>query len=197
MPLEYEGSGIKETMRCQCCEQHKATVQIRDVENWAVKDVILICDACSKLIATQFIMPHIPMPVTREALEKAKEAMGKSGVAGVAPVGDEAEAAPDITCKNCGMSFKEFQKAGRLGCAECYKAFNETLEPILERIHGSQPAQHTGRKPGAPKADSRASVRQRVQTLKRQMDAAVKEENYERAAKLRDEINGLETGMKE
>ncbi len=103
-------------------------------------------------------------------------------------VPDEAD---DKTCPNCGISFKEFRAQGRLGCAHDYVVFQEELLPLLENIHGE--TQHVGK---VPKRAPDASQRQfRLVKLKSRLRAAVEEELYEEAARLRDEIATLETQL--
>lgn len=107
------------------------------------------------------------------------------------------------TCENCGASLSSFQQTGRLGCANCYGAFSDAMEGILKRIHGA--AQHVGRTPyGAACAKTAATATAEAKTagapaqkskadlLREEIRRAVAGENYERAAKLRDEIRMLE-----
>lgn len=86
-------------------------------------------------------------------------------------------------CSHCGMGFDYFEKNGRLGCAHCYDEFKDQLLPIIKRIHGSH--QHF--------EDTEESEQERkekllVQELKQKLSEAVLAENYEEAARLRDEI---------
>lgn len=103
----------------------------------------------------------------------------------------------DVKCPDCGMTYSKFKKVLRFGCAKDYELFNATS--FLQQLHGT--SQHTGKAPGddvyvhepevepepKPKKDY---VAIRVE-LQGQLDAAVKTEDYEQAAKLRDEINAL------
>ena len=96
----------------------------------------------------------------------------------------------DVTsekCPNCGTTFEEIVRSGMMGCAECYKTFYDKLKPSLARIHGR--AQHSG-KTGASYGEE-AKLENRIQDLKNQMDKAVADQDFEQAAKLRDEINSL------
>jgi len=92
-------------------------------------------------------------------------------------------------CPECGMTYDEFRKVGRLGCSTCYKAFAKPLKRLLKRIHGAD--QHVGRVPGQAatatedEVDTEVSA---VETLRADLVQAVEDEEYERAAKLRDEI---------
>ncbi len=105
------------------------------------------------------------------------------------------------TCAGCGLQLEEFRRKGRLGCPQCYAAFAAHLGEVFERVHGAR--QHVGRLPGtdaavpeAP-ADSVALAReQRLVDLRRKLEIAIREEAYENAARLRDELKQLEEPRK-
>lgn len=96
------------------------------------------------------------------------------------------------SCFLCGSRFDEIVKKGRVGCAECYKSFSGELERTLHSLHGQ--SAHRGRRarslPQKEKADKNAS------DLKELLKKAVESENYEEAARLRDEIKSREKGDK-
>ncbi len=110
-------------------------------------------------------------------------------------------------CPNCGMTYDDFKKIGRLGCGDCYRTFRDSLASLLKRIHGS--TQHTGKVVLAALSQSPAPAKtpgrgrssaakaqppsQNVEALKEKLRAAVENESYEEAAKLRDQIRSLES----
>jgi protein arginine kinase activator len=101
---------------------------------------------------------------------------------------DSDEGDIDLVCPSCGITFKEFRKQGRLGCPHDYVAFQKELIPLLENIHGE--TQHTGK---IPKRAPHASQHQfKLVRLRNRLRAAVDDELYEDAARLRDEIQALE-----
>jgi protein arginine kinase activator len=108
---------------------------------------------------------------------------------------DEEEGS-DVVCEGCGTTLANFTKEGRLGCARCYKTFESSLMPILKSIHMN--TRHTGKRPGEavvvePGREAALSeVEQRKEQLKKKLREAVAAENYEEAARLRDEIALLE-----
>jgi protein arginine kinase activator len=94
-------------------------------------------------------------------------------------------------CPRCGMKWAEYRQHGVLGCGECYAAFATTLNMVLERAHGGA-AQHVGKTPArVDAARQRAAVLQR---MLQELEEAVRAEQYERAAALRDEIKALRPG---
>jgi protein arginine kinase activator len=91
-------------------------------------------------------------------------------------------------CPSCGISFKEFRAAGRLGCPHDYIAFEDQLLPLLENIHGE--TKHCGKIP--KRAPDSSQQQFRLIKLRSELRAAVEEERYEDAARLRDEIRQAE-----
>ena len=97
----------------------------------------------------------------------------------------------ELKCPNCGMDFADFSRSGRIGCGVCYVVFNEKLEPILRRVHGT--SFHTGKVP--LKAGNTVRLRLKVKGLRQELDVSVQREDYESAAKIRDSIRLLELEM--
>lgn len=93
-----------------------------------------------------------------------------------------------ITCPQCGMTISAFNHQGRLGCDRCYEAFRQHLVPLIKRIQGS--ISYEGRIPQRGAADLK--VEQTIKQLRNELIQAVKEEQFERAAQIRDEIKSLE-----
>ncbi len=113
-----------------------------------------------------------------------------------------------VKCPNCGMTYEDFKKIGRLGCGDCYRTFRESLAPLLKRIHGA--TQHTGKvvlaalsEPKEPtskssKASARSSAKSAdVDALKEKLRKAIENESYEEAARIRDQIRSLEVSPRE
>jgi protein arginine kinase activator len=103
----------------------------------------------------------------------------------VGPLSDELAR---LTCPVCGIKYMEFRAEGRLGCPHDYTVFRTGLQPLLMRIHRAE--RHVGKSP------ARQPTRQAVQgevELRRQLRAAVDEERFEEAARLRDLLRQRET----
>jgi protein arginine kinase activator len=97
-------------------------------------------------------------------------------------------------CPSCGLTFGEFRKEGLLGCAECYTAFEDRLGPLLERAHEGG-GHHTGKVPR--RAGASLERQQQLGSLRRSLQHAIDHEQYENAARLRDEIASLENGTRD
>ena len=92
-------------------------------------------------------------------------------------------------CATCGRTLTQIRETGLLGCADCYRTFEESLQSLIERAQAGANF-HIGRTPrGERDATARHELRSR---LVKELDAAVSAEQYERAAKLRDRIHSLQ-----
>jgi len=98
------------------------------------------------------------------------------------------EPAAQARCPSCGLAFAEFRQSGVLGCPGCYEAFMPQLGAVIERAQAGA-VHHVGRTPKHLEGMAdRVAMRQR---LLHELDAAVAAEQYERAASLRDQLQGL------
>lgn len=95
------------------------------------------------------------------------------------------------TCPGCGFTLNDFRSQGKAGCSECYRTFSAELEPTIRSIHGN--AKHIGRAPA--KARAKFKKENELKTLKAELKAAIENEEFEKAAKLRDKIKGIEGKM--
>ena len=93
-----------------------------------------------------------------------------------------------LTCPNCGMSYADFQQTGKIGCSVCYGTFRRQLEPLLRRIHGT--STHSGKIPR--RSGGTLELKQEIKQLRAELREKVAQEEYEEAARLRDEVRALE-----
>ena len=91
-------------------------------------------------------------------------------------------------CAICGMSYPVFKSTNRFGCENCYKTFNEEFQAIIKRVQAS--SKHEGKYPKRFGCDT-AQIKD-VSQLRALMSEAIQNENFEEAARLRDEIRNLE-----
>ncbi len=155
----------------------------------------MMCEMCGDKQATTFLTIMVDEKVKKMHLCEACAA--DSGLDGTQPIsitdvllglGDKKPSAEisSKTCPQCHMRFTDFKKTSRLGCQSCYAAFAEELTPLLESIQKGK--QHVGKKPSRIPAVEPALAQ--VAELKESLAAAVKAENYEEAARIRDQIRG-------
>lgn len=99
-------------------------------------------------------------------------------------------------CPSCGMTWEVFRSGGHVGCQGCYEAFVDRLAPLIERAHDGA-THHVGKTPkraGAQRPETAANaetISARISEVRKQLDQAVRGEQYERAAILRDELDAL------
>jgi protein arginine kinase activator len=91
------------------------------------------------------------------------------------------------TCPQCGSRFSDVRTTGRVGCAECYRVFSDSICDLLSEE--GVPSGHVGRYPERLAAFKRILVDR--SNLKLELEAAVAAEDYETAAQIRDRINEL------
>jgi protein arginine kinase activator len=159
----------------------------------------MLCDACKKNVATVHLTQIIENKMqTIDLCEGCSKAKGVDDPTGFSlasllqGLGTSHESEPVLAtgepkCPKCGFSLADFKKAGRLGCAECYGTFNEPLHTLLKTMHKG--TKHVGKTPHTirPTSDSPEKLRD----LSHRLDLAIKSENFEQAAILRDEIKQL------
>ena len=167
-----------------------------------VDDEERMCDECGKERAVVHLTEVVDgQPILKHLCQECYDAQGdlpqlapsdvfSQLVQAVAP---ELKELSTRTCPRCGTNYLEFRQTMKLGCAHDYDVFSDALEQLLHRLHGSE--EHVGKVPRLPRdaeAMDESERRNRVEILQRQMDKAVEEENYERAAELRDQIQEME-----
>jgi len=93
-----------------------------------------------------------------------------------------------VKCPLCGATERDIAATGKAGCAQCYSVFDSLLTPYVRRIHGSAP--HAGKIPSAEGKELKA--KRELEELKVELKKAVDEQEFERAAQLRDKIRDME-----
>ncbi|MDA8346630.1 MAG: UvrB/UvrC motif-containing protein [Thermaerobacter sp.] len=163
-------------MTCQECGLRPASVHLTKVVNGHVEQTHL-CGTCAQQKG-EFQFFTDPASLLQNLLANF--------------VGQEQVAEPktEVRCSSCGFRFSEFRETGRLGCPACYTQFRSELEPMLRRLHGT--TDHRGK---LPTRRGQAFERtRRIQALRDRLQQAVQREEYETAAKLRDELKAAEAG---
>jgi len=158
---------------CQCGKKI-ATIHVTEIINGEKKELHL-CEDCAK--EKKLLVASAPQVMD------LSEVLGKIVAAASEADDDELN---EAVCPDCGLSFREFRACGRFGCPRDYEVFRKGLEPLLERIHGT--SEHRGKRPARPAAARR---RDRLARLRAELEKAVAAEEYERAARIRDQIYSL------
>lgn len=163
-------------MLCDNCGSGKATVHLTQIVNNEMSTFHL-CERCAAEKGLEASPEPANFPLTDFLAQ-----MGEPDAVAEQP-------ARDSRCTFCGLSFKDFRESGRLGCPHCYTAFEGHLRSLLRRIHGG--TQHLG-KVYLPPDPTATEMGKRLEALRRKLQRAVESEDFERAARLRDELRAME-----
>jgi protein arginine kinase activator len=178
-------------MNCEGCGESEAVVHLTSIVGGKMEKLRL-CAACAS--AKGFVVepygaapPGVAPAEVGKLLGQVLDAI-QTAIPPVPPAG-EIFAPP---CPECDMTLPEFQKKGRLGCAHDYTVFEEEMNRLLLKVHGSNV--HVGAAPAKAREriGRRRFVKERIEALKRELDAAVRAERFEEAAGLRDRLRELE-----
>ena len=168
----------------------------------------MLCDVCHKIEASVHLTEIINDKVMKLnlceecAMKKSSDMEEHFGLgellAGLTEFGESVKAPTrgtvKIKCPNCGLTYSDFKRRGRLGCSECYNAFQSKLTPLLKRLHGSE--HHVGKVPIKVPDDIKTEAVSKLQELRLKLKKAIAIEEFEEAAKLRDQIRDLEAEEK-
>lgn len=91
-------------------------------------------------------------------------------------------------CPHCGMTYSEFNGLGKFGCAHCYEAFQNRLDPLIKRLQAS--TTYEGHIPKRNHANLKKQAD--IKALRKALTEAIKAEDFEKAVTLRDKIKQLE-----
>ena len=158
-------------MMCDNCGKNPATTHLKTVVNGVVHENHL----CSYCAANQGYGN-----IGKLSLTNMLASMFGESISSGKPISKR--------CECCGASFSDIAQSGRVGCSECYNTFRQELMPSLNRLHGK--AVHIGNAPYEQKPEE--TVQDKIKKLKAQLSDAIKAEEFENAAKFRDEIRALE-----
>lgn len=162
-------------MICQECGLRPATIHLTKIVN-GKKTEMHLCEECAREKGEMLFIPPL--------------AFGNflAGLINSEGYGGQTETEEAAKCPVCGQTYADFVHSGKLGCRSCYVQFEDRLEPLIRRIHGSD--RHTGKVP--VRTGGLVRLRREIEDLKSELSKAVIREEYERAAQLRDRIKELE-----
>ena len=158
-------------MLCQRCQKNNATVHFKQVINGVVSETRL----CSECAEKEKISSFFPQ-------DNLFSGFFSDSIFGGEYIKEQKK------CPLCGSTRRDLAENGRAGCAKCYEVFSQELTKIVYGIHGN--AVHTGSAPG--KHIEAIAKRKEIDELKKEQREAVANEDYEKAAAIRDKIKTLE-----
>ena len=178
-------------MKCDNCGKNNANVRyLRNING--VKTEMNLCEDCSKKLGITDIGFNMPIDFS-SFLGGFLEDFENPELLSLIGNRDE------VKCKGCNSTFENILNTGKFGCPECYETFESEIDEILNKIHGKN--RHVGRIGKIERAkvtekqsepENKKDNKSKLEKLKEKLKELVKEENYEEAAKVRDEIKKLE-----
>ena len=176
-------------MLCENCGENEANVRYTQIVN-GVKKEMRLCDKCAEKLGIGSMNFNLEMPLSfNNFLGDLFDEYNDGFMPTLA-------LPKTLKCDRCGTTFDDFIEDGKFGCANCYDAFEERLDPMLKRLHGSN--RYVGRKAKKLNPENVIEIKpenkekSKIEELKEELKQKIKEEKYEEAAKLRDEIKKLE-----
>lgn len=163
-------------MKCDLCKKNQAHLHLTRIVN-GKPYAVHICANCAKEKGVNNPAAAVPLEQLLAGSDEAAAAVPR-----------EETRRRDISCARCGKTYHSFRETGRLGCGDCYTAFEDVLTTLIDRIQ--RDTRHVGKVPSRL-ADS-IRIETDISALRGELSVAVAEEDYERAARLRDRIRDLE-----
>lgn len=176
-------------MLCEKCNNNEATIHYTEIIN-GVRNEHHLCGECAKDVDLGYYSGLFDGEFPFANLIKGILSAGGSDARGLAAANPYAQ----VICSKCGMTYEEFTKEGKFGCGECYNVFGPLIVDNIKKIQGS--ANHMGKHPGNCDV-TEGFVKQmtgeaRIRELKEQLGYAIRTEEYEEAARIRDEIRMIQ-----
>ena len=164
-------------MKCDNCNK-TATVHLTEIKG-GKKIEKHLCEQCAAQNEGLPVKSHMPINELLTNFVMAHSGMQKEQA---------------LACEHCGVTWTEFRQNGLLGCAHDYTVFERELTPLLKRAHEDQ-THHVGKVP-TRRGNTGVPMKKQVDLtrLRKELSKAVEAEDYERAAKLRDQIRQAENG---
>ncbi len=159
-------------MKCDICHDRPAVIFVQQVSRGNSVELHL-CEQCAQErgFATDANRVDISLGGIFSGL-----ADGRDGAKETGPI-----------CPTCGCSLQAIKRTKRVGCADCYARFTAEIVTLLrqEGIEASMPVASTDSRDGelAKTVDAGA--------LRRELQRAINQENYELAAYYRDRLRSL------
>ena len=199
-------------MLCERCKIREANIKYTEIVN-GIKTEHNLCSQCAKeLDLGQYT-----------ALLDGEFPLGRllSGLLGIGDYEEETDERARVVCPTCGTSFEDFVENSRFGCPDCYGVFDLFISDKMKQLQGSE--SHKGKHPkfqsrfergrgetqmtGAADGTETMSAagdlpdpespEEQILALDARLKEAIRQEEYELAARYRDEIRALKERKEE
>lgn len=181
-------------MKCVNCGRNDANIKYTRIINGKKTEMIL-CEECAKAEGIDDLDFNMPIDFSNFISDFFEDDFMLPSF----------QLMKEQNCSKCGLTFESFVKSGKLGCSECYNVFSNKIDSVLKNLHGT--STHKGRAPkilneknkenfignneNTKKQKIENETENKINNLNIKLQEAIKEERYEEAAKIRDEIKQL------
>lgn len=159
-------------MLCDNCKKNEATINFTQVAN-DKKIEYHLCETCAEKLGFKNPLKAVPFPLG-DFLSSMVDKDFKQNTGSLV----------QISCPSCKLTFAEFSKTGKFGCGKCYRAFKSQIDDLLRKIHGSN--RHVGKLPHG--SETKMEPLRRERELQEKLREAIKNEEFEKAAEIRDKL---------
>ena len=189
-------------MLCQNCGKNEVNFRYTQIIN-GVKKEMALCDKCAKSLGLESLDFNMPINFSSFLGDFLNDAMDTQFLPSFTKTGS-------LQCDNCGMTYDEFVDTGKFGCSHCYDIFADTLDSVfmhvgrrsklsnqekksvaedLEKLKQKESkGENSKGKAETKKSSVKNEIQEKLEKLNAELKQAIKEERYEEAAKIRDEI---------
>lgn len=182
-------------MKCDICHVNEATITIKgEIPGLGAKE-LNICSGC----AAQQGLDALESIVKGVGLGKLFKSVAESSSDSLAldmaeEQADTYDASIQTACQQCGHTLEDLKKSGKFGCPNCYEVFTDIIMQVLANTHKGVVHIPRDSQRGAINVEVASVVELTLEISRKQKDLqnAVKNEHFEKAAQLRDEISELQ-----
>jgi protein arginine kinase activator len=160
---------------CEVCKENDVVITVTEIDGNGVRQVRL-CEQCAAERGLQASV-SAPAPAITDFLQSVQQHIPPS----------QTDA---VRCSFCSSTLRDFRQTGRLGCPYCYTAFEQSLRELLRKVHGQ--GQHRGREYTGAQGALEAPVPASPDRLRERLERAIRNEEFELAASLRDQLRAIE-----
>lgn len=158
-------------MICERCHEEPVTVRFTKIIN-GEKIHFNLCEKCAKETTDMYNNSDLSFQNFFSGILDKKYSANRPQI---------------LQCDKCNMTYNQFRKTGKFGCSNCYDAFSSHLNTVFKQIHGN--SLHTGKIPG--RTGEELIIKKNITELQDKLKMAIEKEEYEEAARLRDQIKEL------
>lgn len=191
-------------MLCERCKVREATIKTRMISGRYGVEEYHLCTTCAKELGMDLSLLEDLSVLTDP--DFSLEAFVSDLMNQFAPELCKGESGEKmrVVCPTCKMPLSEFMNNSRFGCPDCYGVFDLFISDSVKQLQGANA--HKGKIPkmGYTKIDAKSMEemqeilmeeedpkQKRIRELSEELKKAIRDEEYEVAARCRDEIRAL------